>query len=141
MTIDRDALIAAAREARENAYCPYSHYMVGAAVLGEDGKIYTGCNVENASYGMTVCAERTAIFKMVSEGCRKFKALAVVTGSDEHTDGGPCLACRQVMTEFCADWDVPVYDAGIDGSVLEHTMGELCPLPFVVFQKNEDYHD
>ena len=66
MTIDRDALIAAAREARENAYCPYSHYMVGAAVLGEDGKIYTGCNVENASYGMTVCAERIAIFKMVS---------------------------------------------------------------------------
>ena len=81
--VTREQLVQAAREARENAYCPYSQYMVGAAVLGEDGNIYTGCNIENASYGMTVCGERTAIFKMVSEGCRKFVALAVVSGSNK----------------------------------------------------------
>ena len=72
----KEKLIALAWEARGKAYCPYSQFMVGAAVLGEDGRVYTGCNIENASYGMTVCAERTAIFKMVSEGCRKFTALA-----------------------------------------------------------------
>lgn len=139
--INKEELIAAAMEAREKAYCPYSQYMVGAAVLGEDGKIYTGCNIENASYGMTVCAERTAIFKMVSEGCRKFLALAVVAGNDGK-DGAPCLACRQVMTEFCANWDVPVFDTNTSGGVVwEHTMREICPFPFVIFEKNEDYHD
>ena len=137
--INREELIAAAREAREKAYCPYSQYMVGAAVLGSDGKIYTGCNIENASYGMTVCAERTAIFKMVSVGCRTFLALAVYTNGDG-SDGGPCLACRQVMTEFCADFDVPVIDASPQ-AVWEHSMKELCPLPFVIFEKNPDYHD
>ena len=137
--MNKEELIALAWEAREKAYCPYSQFMVGAAVLGVDGKVYTGCNIENASYGMTVCAERTAIFKMVSEGCRKFAALAVVGGSDG--DGAPCLACRQVMTEFCANFDVPVYDCSPDGSMWEHKLSELCPLPFVVFEKNKDYHD
>lgn len=136
--MNKEELIAKAWEAREKAYCPYSQFMVGAAVLGEDGKVYTGCNIENASYGMTVCAERTAIFKMVSEGCRKFTALAVVGGGDG--DSAPCLACRQVMTEFCLDFDVPVIDASPQ-AVWEHTMKELCPLPFVMFEKNPDYHE
>ena len=137
--VTREQLVQAATEARQKAYCPYSQYMVGAAVLGEDGKIYTGCNIENASYGMTVCGERTAIFKMVSEGCRKFVALAVVSGSDK--DSAPCLACRQVMTEFCASWDTPVYKSGPAGIIFDHTMEEICPLPFVMFEKNADYHD
>ena len=141
MEINREELIRAATAAREFAYAPYSQYKVGAAVLGEDGKIYTGCNIENASYGLTVCAERNAIFKMVGEGCRKFVALAVVTASDAK-DGAPCMACRQVMTEFCKDFDVPVIDSScVYGTSWEHTIRELCPLPFVVFEKNADYHD
>lgn len=135
----KEKLIALAWEAREKAYCPYSQFMVGAAVLGEDGRVYTGCNIENASYGMTVCAERTAIFKMVSEGCRKFTALAVVGGGDG--DSAPCLACRQVMTEFCESWQTPVYVSGPSGTIYTHTMEEICPLPFVMFEKNADYHD
>ena len=130
--MNKEELIAKAWEAREKAYCPYSQFMVGAAVLGEDGKVYTGCNIENASYGMTVCAERTAIFKMVSEGCRKFTALAVVGGGDG--DSAPCLACRQVMTEFCADWKTPVYVSGPSGVIYTHPMDEICPLPFVMFE-------
>ena len=132
-------LINRALEAREKAYAPYSHFKVGAAVLGEDGKIYTGCNIENASYGMTVCAERVAIFNMVSSGCRKFKALAVVGGGKE--DSAPCLACRQVMTEFCESFDTPVYCNGPEDVIFEHTMREICPYPFVSFIPNEDYHD
>jgi len=139
ITMTKEELIALAWEAREKAYCPYSQFMVGAAVLGADGKVYTGCNIENASYGMTVCAERTAIFKMVSEGCRKFAALAVVGGGDG--DSAPCLACRQVMTEFCESWQTPVYVSGPSGTIYTHTMEEICPLPFVMFEKNEDYHD
>ncbi len=134
----KEELIQMAWKARENAYCPYSKYMVGAAVLGEDGKVYTGCNIENSSYGMTVCGERVAIFKMVSEGCRKFKALAVVGSTDE--DGAPCHACRQVMTEFCADMDVPVYVGGPSGKIWTHTMKEICPYPFTSFEASEDYH-
>ncbi len=137
--MNKEELIALAWEAREKAYCPYSQFMVGAAVLGEDGKVYTGCYIENASYGMTVCAERTAIFKMVSEGCRKFTALAVVGGGDG--DSAPCLACRQVMTEFCESWQTPVYVSGPSGTIYTHTMEEICPLPFVMFEKNADYHD
>ncbi len=135
----KEELIAAGWAAREKAYCPYSHYMVGAAVLGTDGKVSTGCNIENASYGLTVCAERTALFKMVSEGCRTFTAIAVCTG-DAGKEGPPCLACRQVMTEFCEDLDVMVYDCSPDGSVWEHTLREIAPLPFMSFDKNKDYH-
>ena len=134
----KELLIEKAREAREKAYCPYSHFMVGAAVLGENGKIYTGCNIENASYGMTVCAERTAIFAMVADGCRKFDALAVVGAGDD--DSAPCMACRQVMTEFCSSFDVPVYVGGPE-KVYEHSMKEICPLPFVSFEENKDYHN
>ena len=92
------ALIAAARQAQHQAYAPYSHFTVGAAVLGTDGTIYTGCNVENSSYGLTVCAERNAIFHAVASGCRTFQALAITGDSAEFTM--PCGACRQVMAEF-----------------------------------------
>ena len=133
----KNILIEKAFEARKKAYCPYSQFMVGAAVLGEDGNIYTGCNIENASYGMTVCAERVAIFNMVSSGCTKFEALAVV-GSN-NGDGAPCLACRQVMTEFTKSWDTPVYVSGPDHIIYEHSVKEICPFPFVVFEKSDDY--
>lgn len=89
-------LIEKAREAQKMAYPPYSHYYVGAALLTKDGTIYTGCNVENASYGLTICAERTAVFKAISEGKREIEAIVIVT-----KDGGmPCGACRQVLNEF-----------------------------------------
>ncbi len=126
--MDRNELIALAWKAAEKAYAPYSHWQVGAAVLGEDGGVYTGCNIENASYGLTNCAERTAIFKMVSEGCMHFIAIAVVSG--ETCNGYPCGACRQVMSEFAADGNTPVYIAGKDGSCLATTMAGLLPYAF-----------
>lgn len=131
-------LLDAAREARKNAYCPYSHYMVGAAVLGADGNIYRGCNIENASYGATVCAERVAVLGMVAAGCRKFLGIAVAVGDD--FDCGPCLICRQVLTEFCDGLDVPVLVTGPAGKVFEHTLRELAPLPFMSFDPNRDYN-
>jgi cytidine deaminase len=137
--ISKEELVNLAWKARENAYCPYSHYMVGAAVIGINGKVYTGCNIENASYGMTVCAERTAIFCMVADGCKKFTALAVVGGSDG--DGAPCMACRQVMTEFCESLDTPMYNSGPSGIIYEHPIREICPFPFMSFEENKDYHE
>lgn len=91
-----ETLIRHAREVRERAYAPYSVFRVGAALLGDSGRIYTGCNVENVSYGLTICAERVAVFKGISEGEREFGALAVVT----ETGATPCGACRQVLAEF-----------------------------------------
>lgn len=96
--MDMESLIRAAKKARENAYSPYSNFKVGAAVMTPSGKIYSGCNIENASYGLTNCAERTAIYKAVSEGEHTFEALAVVADTLEPT--APCGACRQVMAEF-----------------------------------------
>ena len=93
-----DEIIKKAIEARENAYVPYSKFKVGAALLTEDDTIYTGCNIENASYGATNCAERTAIFKAISEGHKKIKAIAVVGSFEEYTY--PCGICRQVISEF-----------------------------------------
>ncbi|MBF8263084.1 MAG: cytidine deaminase [Parachlamydiales bacterium] len=99
-------LIEKAKDAQKMAYQPYSHYSVGAALLGKSGKVYLGCNVENASYGLTNCAERTAIFKAVSEGEREFEAIAIVT-----KDGGmPCGACRQVLNEFSPKMEVIAAD-------------------------------
>ena len=100
----RAFLVKAAREAAANAYCPYSKYPVGAAVLTLDGQIYTGCNVENVSYGLSNCAERTALFKAVSAGCREFAALAVAGGVQR--PAAPCGACRQVLYEFGPDMEV-----------------------------------
>ncbi|EGG13283.1 cytidine deaminase [Cavenderia fasciculata] len=94
-----EQLIDAACDAKTKAYCPYSNFRVGAALLGEDGKIYTGCNVENGSYGLTICAERTAYTKAVSEGCKKFKTLVVTTDVTDRFIT-PCGACRQFGVEF-----------------------------------------
>ena len=101
--IDCKALIIEAQKARKNSYSPYSHFCVGAALLTQSGKIYTGCNIENAAYSATNCAERTAIFKAVSEGERDFKAIAIVGGKEgeEPRFCAPCGVCRQVIAEFC----------------------------------------
>ncbi|MCR5068068.1 MAG: cytidine deaminase [Erysipelotrichaceae bacterium] len=99
-----EELIRQAMKAREAAYAPYSHWKVGAALLCADGKIYLGCNIENSGFTATICAERTAIFKAVSEGERDFKAIAIVGGSEKDGPTGycaPCGVCRQVMSEFC----------------------------------------
>lgn len=124
--INLNKLLERARLAREMAYAPYSKYFVGAAVLSASGKIYTGCNVENASYGLTVCAERNAIFKAVSEGEREFSAMAVVTANG----GSPCGACRQVIFEFMnPDAPVALADAQIE-HISYSTVGALLPNGF-----------
>ena len=118
-------LLNAALEARLKAYAPYSKFLVGAAVRAESGKIYTGCNIENASYGLTVCAERNALFAAVGAGERKFTALCVV--GDTEAPISPCGACRQVMAEF----KVPrIILANLKGDVKEYTLEELLPLGF-----------
>ena len=118
-------LMDCAIKARENAYSPYSHFAVGAALLCEDGTLYEGCNIENASYGLTNCAERTAIFKAVSEGHIKFKALAVV--ADTEGPCAPCGACRQVVAEF----KIPIIIMGnLMGNVKIVTIEELLPFSF-----------
>ena len=125
MELEIQNLINRAIEARENAYCPYSHFAVGAALLCEDGTIYEGCNIDNASYGLTNCAERTAIFKAVSEGHTTFKALAVV--ADTEGPCAPCGACRQVMVEF----KIPLIIMGnLMGDIKIASMEELLPFSF-----------
>jgi cytidine deaminase len=106
---------------------PYSKFKVGAALLTADGKVYNGCNIENASYPMTNCAERTAMFKAISEGDSSFSALAVV--ADTEGPVSPCGACRQVIAEFCAP-DMPVYLTNLNGDVQETTVSELLPGAF-----------
>jgi len=123
---DHDLLIAAAKQARENAHAPYSNFRVGAALRSSSGRIFSGCNVENATYGLTVCAERVAIFKAISEGERGFSAIAVVTDTDALTP--PCGACRQLIWEFCGD--VPVTMANLGGQRETLQMRELFPRPF-----------
>ncbi|XP_034020165.1 zgc:103586, partial [Thalassophryne amazonica] len=120
-------LVSKCLEARDLAYCPYSRFPVGAAVLTADGAVVTGCNVENASYGLTVCAERTAIQRAVAEGHRGFRALCVTCDvSDQFV--GPCGACRQVLLEFGSDWII--YLTKPDGSYKETSLRDLLPLPF-----------
>ncbi|MBR6736390.1 MAG: cytidine deaminase [Oscillospiraceae bacterium] len=130
---DRE-LIALAIKARKNAYIPYSHYAVGAALIAGSGKVYTGCNIENAAYGPTNCAERTAIFKAVSEGEREVKVLAVVAApeSQDSPFGSyalPCGVCRQVMSEFAAD-DMRVLLAKSEDDYLDMSIDEILPLRF-----------
>ena len=124
-------LIEKAIAAMDKAYAPYSGYKVGAALLCVDGSVYTGCNIENAAFSPTVCAERTAIFKAVSEGKREFSALAVCGGKDGLITGlfPPCGVCRQVMREFCKD-DFTVYLAGPDGTYETRTLAQLLPDSF-----------
>ena len=123
---ERDALVAAAAAAREKASAPYSHFHVGAALLCDDGRVFGGCNVESASYGLTCCAERTAVFKAISEGVRGFRAVAVVTGADEPTS--PCGACRQVLWDQCRD--IAVVMATTGGKREETTLAALLPRAF-----------
>lgn len=115
-----------AAKMRERSYVPYSHYAVGAALLTKDGKIYTGCNIENAAYPVTVCAERTAIFKAVSEGDKNFEAIAVAT---EDGQGYPCGSCRQVMAEFSMDMDIFLAD-GSGRVTVETSIADLLPGAF-----------
>ena len=119
-------LIESAKQAREKAVAPYSNFKVGAAVQTKSGKIFTGCNIENASYGLTMCAERVAIFKAVSEGEREFSAIAVVADTDELTP--PCGPCRQIIHEFCGD--IPVTFANLEGKIETLQMKELLPRAF-----------
>jgi len=127
-SVEDKELIALATEARKQAYAPYSHYEVGAALWTASGQVYTGCNVENASYGLTICAERTAAVKAVSSGERDFVAIAVVTA-----DGGtPCGACRQVLAEFGPHMRVLVADAA--GNYKTYRLDELLPDAFVLLR-------
>ena len=125
-----EKLIALAKEAMTRSYSPYSGYKVGAALLCADGTVYQGCNIENASYTPTVCAERTAFFKAVSEGHRAFTAIAICGGKAGKITGffPPCGVCRQVMREFCRD-DFLVYMIG-DGEIKTRTLSELLPDSF-----------
>lgn len=122
---DPEDLMARARKAAELSYSPYSLFPVGAALLCEDGTVTTGANVENRSYGLTVCAERSAIAAAVSQGKRRFRAIAVFCAASE-TPVSPCGACRQVLSEFC-DPKMPVYYAGSRGRHVASTIGKLMP--------------
>lgn len=124
--MDNEKLIKAATDARENAYAPYSNFRVGAAVEADNGDIYIGCNVESASYGLTVCAERVAIWKGISVGEKRFKQIAVVVDTEELTP--PCGVCRQIIWEFCGD--VPVILANLHGKSETVMMSELLPRAF-----------
>ena len=125
--MDKLDLMQRAIKARDNAYTPYSKFNVGAALLSKDGEIFEGCNIENASYGLANCAERTAIFKAVSEGTRGFTAIAIA--ADTEGPCSPCGACRQVIAEFCAP-TMPVYLTNLKGDVLETTVEALLPGAF-----------
>ena len=124
-------LVLQAEQAMKNAYAPYSGFRVGAALLTQSGKIYTGCNVENGAFSPTICAERTAVAKAVSEGERKFKALAVVGGKNGVIAGicPPCGVCRQVLQEFCGP-EFPIYLGKGNGEFETVTLKELLPLGF-----------
>ncbi|WP_199096980.1 cytidine deaminase [Dyella sp. ASV21] len=122
-------LMSMARQARDKAYAPYSHFLVGAALITHDGRHFTGCNVENASYGLCNCAERTALFTAMAAGCKPgdFAGLAVI--GDTPTPISPCGACRQVMAELCDD-AMPVWLGNLDGALQETTVQTLLPGSF-----------
>ncbi len=127
--MDREKLIELALAAREKAYAPYSHFRVGAALLTKNGKVYQGCNIENAAFSPTNCAERTAIFSAVANGEREFSAIAVVGGEGEIKDFcAPCGVCRQVMSEFCtADFEICLFNGK---EIKKFTLGEILPESF-----------
>lgn len=133
--MDRLQLVAQAMEARERAYVPYSHFKVGSALLDQNGKVHFGCNVENAAYGPTNCAERTALFRAIADGepPRSFVAMAVV--GDTPNPITPCGVCRQVLIELCAP-DMPVYMANLQGEISETTVAELLPGAFTMNDLN-----
>jgi len=121
-----EALIAAAKAARENAHAPYSNFRVGAALHATSGRIFGGCNVENSTYGLTVCAERVAVFKAISEGARKFTRIAVAADTDVLTP--PCGACRQILWEFCGDVELILVNPR--GKTEIFRLKDLFPRPF-----------
>lgn len=123
---DSERLVDAAREARLRAIAPYSGFAVGAALLAADGRIVTGCNIENASFGLTTCAERVALLKALSEGMREFQAIAVVADTEWPTP--PCGPCRQLLWEYCGD--LPVILANLSGVTARYQMAVLLPVPF-----------
>ena len=123
---DSDRLVAAARDARTRAIAPYSHFLVGAALLTRAGDIIGGCNIENASYGLTMCAERVALFKALSDGHRDFVAVAVVADTESPTP--PCGPCRQLLWEYCGD--VRVILSNLERVTAEHQLADLLPHPF-----------
>ena len=127
MSIGIDELLNAAKEAKSKAYAPYSDFHVGAALVSEAGNLYSGCNVENTSYGLTNCAERTAIFKMVSEGENRIKKILVIGDTEEFLP--PCGACRQVIAEFSKP-DTVVYMSNKHGEIKEATVADLIPFTF-----------
>lgn len=127
--MDYRELVKKAVEARHNAYSPYSRFKVGAALSAGNNAVYTGVNIENASYGLTVCAERTAIFKAVSEGARKINALAVACDTDDYGSAFPCGACRQVMAEFMDD-DADIIISINTGEYKVYKLKELLPHAF-----------
>lgn len=125
-------LIRQAFAAREKAYTPYSHFKVGAALLAENGRVFTGCNIENAAYTPSNCAERTALFKAVSEGVHEFAAIAIVGSKEGEVNAlvtAPCGVCRQALYEFCGA-GMPVLLAKTEDDYLETTLGELLPMGF-----------
>ena len=119
-------LVAKAAEAREQALAPYSGFKVGAALETRDGRIYTGCNIENASYGLSICAERVALWKALSEGAREFRQMAIVSDADTLTS--PCGACRQLLWEYCGDITVDLHS--LKGLDARHQLSQLFPFPF-----------
>lgn len=127
MADKKTELLAAARKARKNAYAPFSNFPVGAAVLGADGRIYSGCNVENSSFGLTCCAERNAIFAMVAAGVREIREILIIGDTAEHLP--PCGACRQVIAEFASP-QVVVHMCNRSGGGRDATVGELVPFLF-----------
>jgi cytidine deaminase len=116
----------AALAVRNNAHAPYSHFLVGAALEADDGRVFTGCNIENATYGLSVCAERVALFKAISEGARKFRRVAVAADTNVLTP--PCGACRQILWEFCGDVEVTL--TNLHGRSETLRMKDLFPRPF-----------
>jgi cytidine deaminase len=126
MSAEYDRLLEAARLVRLNAHAPFSGFQVGAALETVDGQVITGCNVENATYGLTVCAERVAVFKAISEGHRRFIRVAVVADTDQPTP--PCGACRQILWEFGGDLEVIL--GNLDAQTARHRLAELLPFPF-----------
>lgn len=135
--MDSIHLLQLAKDARTRAYAPYSGFSVGAALLSRDGRVFLGCNIENASFSPTCCAERAAVFKAISEGVRDFKAIAVVGGHEQDTEPmcTPCGVCRQVLSEFCDD-DFTIVLEDRDGTPHPLSLGELLPARFRLSQKN-----
>jgi len=121
-------LLSAASEARERAYAPFSGYLVGAALLAADGRVFSGCNIENRTYGLALCAERTAVATAVAAGAQKFTAIAIV--ADSSPPARPCGLCRETLAEFCGP-DFQIHLGNLDGERFDTTLGDLFPDPFV----------